>query len=164
MNIRLYDIINNPNPQLYPIKQIEVKEKDFEYDEGIVAIMNRHLQMDKLASEHIYVLGLTYSLYPRGILQLNIGTSNSCPVDMKKLATGLLLMGAEQFMCFHNHPGYERKISDVDIQLTEKYKELSRIIDINFLKHIMITKDYYTECVDETEKKTITIFGQEVTV
>ena len=164
MDIGLYDIINVPLPQLYTLKKIEVNKSDFEYDETIVELLNKHLKMDKLSSEHIYALGLTYSLYPKGILQLNIGTADSCIVDMKKLATGLLLMGAEQFMCFHNHPGYNQEISNEDVKLTEEYKKVGEVIDIHFLKHIMITKNFYTECIDKTEKETVTIFGKEIII
>lgn len=164
MKLGVYDLINNPLPQLYMIKEIEVDKNEFKYDESIVGIMNKYFKMDKLTSEHIYVIGLTYSLYPKGIIQLNIGNDDSCSVDLRKLATGLLLIGAEQFICFHNHPGYERKISEADIKLTEKYKELENVIGIHFIKHLMITKDYYTECINKKENETVVLFGQEVTL
>ena len=164
MNIGVYDIINNPLPELYKIKEVSVKESDFKSDDKIVDIMNTHLQMNKLSSEYIYALSLTYGLIPKGIIQVSVGKCDSCEPDLRKLAIGLLLTGAEQFMCFHNHPGYERKISEADIKLTEKYKELGNVIGIHFIKHLMITKGYYTECIDKKENETIVLFGQEVTL
>jgi DNA repair protein RadC len=159
MEIQIYDIINNPLPQLYTLKTIKVKESDFLQDDSIVKIMNKYLLMDKLASEHIYALGLTYSLIPKGIIQVSIGEPDGCVVNLKQLATGLLLMGTEQFICFHNHPGGMKKISKADRELTDKYKEIGQLLNIDFLNHIMITKDYYDYC--ESDKKEI-IFGQEV--
>lgn len=148
MKIGVYDIINNPLPQLYLIKEINVNSNDFDSDENIVYMLNRHLKMDKLNSEHIYALSLTYSNNPKGIIQISVGKCDSCDADLRGLATGLLLTGAEQFMCFHNHPGGNRNISEADIKLTQRYKELENTIGIRFIRHIMITQDYYANCID----------------
>lgn len=159
MEIGLYNIINNPLPVLNNLNYFKVKETDFLEDDKIVQIVNKYLKMDRLASEHVYVLGLTYSLLPKGFLQVSVGKSDSCEVDLKSLATGILLMGSEQFICFHNHPGGERKISNADLKITERYREIGELLEIKFLKHIMITKDYYTYC---SLKEKTTVFGREV--
>lgn len=151
MKIGVYDIINNPLPQLYTLKEIKIIQNKLENDEDIVQMLNSHLQMDKLNSEHIYALSLTYNLIPRGIIQVSIGKCDGCEVDLRSLAIGLLLTGAEQFMCFHNHPGGCKNISDADINLTNKYIELGNIIGIHFLKHIMITQNYFTYCINKKE-------------
>lgn len=146
MKIGIYDVINNPLPQLYKIKDINVNKKDFEYDEDIVGIFNKHLKMDQLDSEHMYAISLTNGLIPRGIIKLSMGSNEKCDGNIRGLAIGLLLTGAEQFMCFHNHPGGNRKISLSDKILTEKYEELGECIGINFIRHIMITQNYYSVC------------------
>lgn len=149
MKIGIYDVINNPLPQLYKLKEIEVNLKDFEYDEYIVNLLNKHLKMDKLSSENIYALSLTYGNIPRGIIQVSIGKCDSVDGDLRKMAIGLLLTGAEQFMCFHNHPGGNKNISTDDIKITKKYKEIGDLIGIHFCRHIMITQNYYGYCKDE---------------
>lgn len=146
MKIGIYDIINDPLPKLYKIRDITVNQEDFEYDEDIVKIMNKYLKMDKLDSEHMYALSLTYGLIPRGIIYVSKGDNESCKANLRGLAIGLLLTGAEQFICFHNHPGGSRNVSKGDKILTEQFDELGDCIGINFLKHIMITKNYYCEC------------------
>lgn len=146
MRIGIYDIINNPLPELYTIKEIDVDLKDFEYDEDIVGILNKQLKMDKLNSEHIYALSLTYGMIPKGILQISVGKCNKADADIRKLAIGLLLTGAEQFMCFHNHPGGNKEISINDRLMTNRYKEIGDILDIDFIRHLMITQDYYSIC------------------
>ena len=146
MKIGVYDIINNPIPQLYKIKDITVNKSDFESDGNIVKMLNKHLLMDKLDSEHIYALSLTYGLIPRGIIQVAVGNNEECDMDKRGLAIGLLLTGAEQFMCFHNHPGGNRKTTIEDQFLTLKYKELGNSIGIDFIRHIMVTQNYYTQC------------------
>ena len=149
MKIGVYDVINDPLPQLYKIKEININQQDFEYDEDIVKIFNKHLKMNKLDSEHMYALSLTYGLIPKGIIQVSMGDNNGCKPNLRGLAIGLLLTGAEQFMCFHNHPGGNKNISNKDKILTEQFDMLGDCIGIQFLRHIMITKDYYCICEEE---------------
>ena len=146
MKVGVYDVINDPLPKLYKIKDIEISKNDLEYDETIVSMLNNKLKMDKLSSEHIYALSLTYGMIPKGILQVSIGKCDSADVDVRKLAIGLLLLGTEQFMCFHNHPGGSKKPSLSDNLLTNKYKEIGDLLEIEFIRHLMITKDYYCIC------------------
>lgn len=146
MKIGVYNIINDPLPKLNKIKDVEVKIKDFEYDCDIVNVMNRELKMDKLSAEYIYALSLTYELIPKGIIFVAAGTAKECEINMKDLATGLLLTGAEQFMCFHNHTGGGKEITYEDRDLTDHYIDLGETIGVNFLKHIMITQNYFAEC------------------
>lgn len=146
MKLGIYDVINNPLSQLYVIKEINVKESDFKSDDSIVKVLNEHLQMNKLNSEHIYALSLTYGLIPKGIIQVSVGKCDKCEPDIRKLAIGLLLTGAEQFICFHNHPGGNKKISDADRNLTSIYKKLGNTIGVEFCKHIMITQNYFDYC------------------
>ncbi len=160
MKIGVYDIINNPNPSLVEIKIISIKGFNLLSDSAIVDMFNTYLYMDKLSSEHIYALSLNYDCKPNGIIQVAIGKSDGCECNLKQLATGLLLTGAEQFMCFHNHPGGVKSISYDDCELTKKYRKLGELLDITFLKHIMITKDYYTICEEVDEGKYV--FGTEV--
>lgn len=146
MKLGIYDVINNPLPELLPIKEITVNKDDFEYVSDIVNIMNKHLYMDKLDSEHMYVLSLTYGLIPKGIIQISIGNNEECVFNLRGLGIGLLLTGAEQFMIFHNHPGGNRIVSDDDQIITEKCKELGDVIGIPCINHIMITKGFYDFC------------------
>ena len=146
MKIGVYNIVNDPFPKLNLIKKITIKKDECKYDEDIVSMMNRELLLNKLSSEHIYALVFNLSLTPIGILQLGIGNYKESIVDMKVLGCGLLLLGGEQFMCFHNHPGGVKSISESDKELTSKYKELAELLDIYFIRHIMVTKNKYVEC------------------
>lgn len=146
MKLGVYNIINDPLPKLNKIRDINVEIKEFEYEHDIVGFMNRELKMDKLSSEHIYALSLTFDMKPRGIIQVAVGKCDECEIDMRELATGLLLTGAEQFMCFHNHPGGAREIPDTDKRVSGHYERLGDLIGVEFDRHIMITQGYYAVC------------------
>lgn len=149
MKVGVYDVINDPLPKLMLIKEIDINREDLKYDKSIVELMNKHFKMDKLTSEYVYALAVTNGLNPKGIIFVSSGDCHGASVDYRKLFIGLLLLGAEQFMCFHNHPGGNKKISKDDIETTKRYYDLGNFIGIRFLKHIMITKDFFDYCKNE---------------
>jgi DNA repair protein RadC len=70
---------------------------------------------------------------------LFLGGFDSCNVDIKVLFRRLLTVGAHSFVVAHNHPnGKHCPPSKGDIEVTEKIKEVSEIIGIQFLDHIII--------------------------
>lgn len=146
MNLGVYTIINDPLPKLFKIKTINVEEKQFEYTDSIVELLKDELKVDKMDSEFVYALSLTYGLVPRGILLVSMGNNETHIANMRGLGIGLLLTGAEQFMVFHNHPGKNKKPSEADYEMTKRYEELGRVLGIDFIKHIMIAGDYYESC------------------
>ena len=151
MKINVYNIINNPLPKLNILKTINVDKDVFSDMDKIIKIFNKELQLDKLDSEHIYALSLTYGLIPRGIIQVAVGSNEESICNTRGLAIALLLTGGEQFVVFHNHPGGNKKISEADCECTEKYRELGDIIGIRFLHHIMVTKNHYEYCIRKQE-------------
>ena len=146
MKVGVYDIINNPLPELHLLKEITVYKKDLEYNEDIVNMLNRELMFDKLDSEYTLALSLTYGLIPRGIIQLSMGSNTKANKNIRGLGIGLLLTGAEQFLCFHNHPGGNKNISLADKSLTIEYDDLGNSIGVEFINHIMVTKGCYKIC------------------
>ena len=146
MKTCIYEIINDPLPKLFKIKNIKNDNYDFNYEDDMVKLLNNNFNMEKLSAEHFYAMSFTNSLTLKAILQLNIGDKDSVDINKRDLAIGLLLTGAERFYIFHNHPGGAKQISKEDIKITNEIRELAKIIGIDFEKHIMITKDYWCEC------------------
>ena len=146
MNIGVYDIINDPFPTLHRFMNISAKENEFRDDKSIVKVLNRELKMDKLDSEHIYILALTDSFYPLGILLCSVGNERRSTYNNRTAGMGLLLLGAERFSVFHNHPHGVKEISDSDRELTKKIELMAGLFEIQFDGHIMITQDYYDYC------------------
>ena len=162
MKIGVYGIINNPLPELYLNKEINVKQSEFDYYDGIVEALNREVKMDKLHSEYMYALAMTCTNIPKGLLLISVGDHESCMFNKREMATGLLLLGAERFMVFHNHPGYAIDVSEADIDITREMIEIADLLNIEFVDHLMITKNHYESCKPKTH--TIDVFGVEVEV
>ena len=148
LKIGVYNIINDPFPKLNLIKTINIKKSECKCDTDMVNMMNRELLLNKLSSEHIFALVFNLSLTPLGVLQLGVGNHKESFADMKTLGCGLLLLGGEQFVCFHNHPGGVKTISQSDKELTSKYEDVADLFNIYFIRHLMVTKDNYVKCPD----------------
>ena len=147
MKIGVYVIIDDPFPKLHKIMDINAKANEFEDDESMVEVLNRELRMDKLDVEHTYAVALTDTFYPLGIILCSIGTERENIHSNRTMAIGLLLLGAERFSLFHNHPHDLKGISDDDIETTEKVEIVAALFGLQFDNHIMITKDYFNYCV-----------------
>jgi len=153
MKIGLYDVINDPLPQLMKIKDFNVDEENFNYEDEMVKILNKKLNMDKLSVEHTYAIALTSTLQPKGILQCSIGDCRGAIVNTRLIATGLLLLGAERFYFFHNHPGCDKNVSEQDVKTTDLLVRLGELIGVRLDKHIMITQNFWTYCEDSEDMR-----------
>ena len=80
--------------------------------------------------------------------QIAQGSIDNCNFDIKGLFKTILLCNASKFILIHNHPSGDSSPSGRDYQVTEKIKEASKIMGIEFLDHIVIAQNGYTSCYD----------------
>lgn len=146
MKLGVYEIINDPHAKLHKIRDIECKKKEFLYQDDIIKVMNRELKMDKLNVEHMYAVAMARDFTPKGILLCSVGGYDNCLLNKGAMAAGLLLLAAERFVCFHNHPGYDRTISDEDYASTDLLYKMEDYFELMFDGHFMITKGYHASC------------------
>ena len=133
---------NDCKPYLERTKAIKVSDKIESYQE-MVDLLNHKFKMNKLGTEHCYVIAFTYSLEPIGVIHLSSGTSKACEINNRELFMSLLLLGAEQFVVFHNHVNGNTAPSDNDYLVTANIQNGANILGLRFLKHIVIGKNDY---------------------
>ena len=93
--------------------------------------------------EQFVVLYLNRANRLLGSYQLSIGGITGTIADvrlilsvaLKTLATGLILA--------HNHPSGNLKPSEADIQLIQKLKDASKLMDIEWLDHMILNSNGY---------------------
>lgn len=83
----------------------------------------------------------SYQLSKGGITGIIADVRLILSVALKTLATGLILA--------HNHPSGNLKPSEVDIQLTKKVKQATKLMDIEVLDHMILTDGRYFSFTDE---------------
>ena len=96
--------------------------------------------------ERIYCIAMNTKNKIIGFSQIAQGSINTCNLDIKELFKTILLCNASKFILIHNHPSGDSTPSKNDYQMTEKIKEASKIMGIEFLDHIVIAQNGYTSC------------------
>ena len=75
--------------------------------------------------------------------EIHRGFYNQVIVDMKILFSTVIQTGALSFICAHNHPSGDPKPSQEDKELTQKIATSAKLLDLNFLDHIVLTAGCY---------------------
>ena len=74
---------------------------------------------------------------------LFVGTLNQSLVHPREVFKEACLVSASSFICVHNHPSGNVFPSNEDINLTNNLKEISNMIGIPLIDHIIISKNNY---------------------
>ena len=74
---------------------------------------------------------------------LTVGTSNATLADTKDILRTVIRNGAEGFFMIHNHPSGEVFPSRLDVEISKKLKRASKTLELNFLDHLIISKNGY---------------------
>ena len=99
--------------------------------------------------EQFIVLYLNKQNQIIGYYKHTIGAIDGTIVDPRIVfSTALKSLSSAIILC-HNHPSGALKASNEDIKLTGKIKEGARLLDINLLDHIILTRNGYFSFTDE---------------
>lgn len=101
--------------------------------------------------EYFYLLLLNRANKVLGYHLLSKGGTASTVVDLKVLLQVILKRNASSIIVAHNHPSGNLKPSQQDKKLTQKIKSACKLMDINFLDHLIMTEDDYYSFADELE-------------
>jgi len=84
-----------------------------------------------------------------GIIPISLGGTSGTVVDPKVVFAAAIKSASSQIILVHNHPSGNLKPSEADINLTRKLKEGGKLLDIEVLDHLIITKDGYLSLAEE---------------
>ena len=75
---------------------------------------------------------------------LFIGGSDFINIDPKIIFHNAIKYNAKNIICLHNHPSGDPRPSKNDVKTTRQIKEMSNILSINLLDHIIIGNSFYS--------------------
>ena len=75
---------------------------------------------------------------------ISIGTLTASLVHPREVFADAIVDRAASIIIGHNHPSGSLHLSEADILITRRLNEAGRILGIEVLWHIVITKDSYT--------------------
>ncbi len=80
---------------------------------------------------------------------ISIGILNRTLVHPREIFRDAILDNAAAIICCHNHPSGGVTPSTEDIQITRRLKDASKIIGIEILDHVIISKRGYYSFLEE---------------
>lgn len=136
------------------VKLQMVKEQNFEYNnqkitsaKDIVKYINDIEQLDKDAEESVILICLNAKNNIVAYSQVAKGGTDYCNLDFKTIFKTVLLSNATKFILCHNHPSGTAQASRKDINVTNMIKEMSMIMGVQFLDHIIVANDDFISCM-----------------
>lgn len=81
------------------------------------------------------------------IIEITNGKQDSVTFDIKCILLETIKTGYNKIILVHNHPSGDSKPSNDDNIVTQKIKEISEIIGIKLLDHIVIGDNEYTSII-----------------
>jgi predicted RNA methylase len=104
---------------------------------------------DVQLQEHFVVLYLNHGNIIIGYYRHTKGGISSTIADVRLILSVGLKCAAVGIILAHNHPSGTAKPSNADLGITKKIKEAARLMEIEVLDHIVITKDSHYSFADE---------------
>lgn len=99
--------------------------------------------------ESFYIMMLNIANQVLGITKISEGGISGTVADGKLIFQAALLANASAIIIAHNHPSGQLKPSQSDKDLTKKFREFGKLIDLQILDHLILTKDGYYSFADD---------------
>jgi len=99
--------------------------------------------------EHFLTITLDGASHIINVRTVFIGTLNQSIVHPREIYADAIADRAAGIIIAHNHPSGTLAASRADIQITERLKEVSKLVGIELLDHVILAKDGYYSFSDE---------------
>lgn len=127
--------------------QHKLEKPKIEKSKDIYELMKTALS-DKL-TEEFWIILLTRSNHVITKHLVSSGGTAQLAVDPKVVFKIALDHHAASIILVHNHPSNNPKPSQLDIQLTERFMQGAKLLDIPILDHVIFAEDKYFSFADE---------------
>lgn len=117
----------------------ELKKFDIKNPQDVVKAIRASIK-DK-AKEHFQLILLNTRNQIMGISTISIGTLSSNPVHPREVFKEAISHSAASVILAHNHPSGNPEPSEDDLTITKRLVESGKILGIEVLDHIIITKN-----------------------
>ena len=111
--------------------------------EDVLKIKNVALMSD-LTQEHFNIITLTTGCEMIKFHNITKGLLNHSLVHPREVFRSAIKDNAHSFIAVHNHPSGNTEPSNQDLEVTKQLTESGKILGINLLDHIIVTKSGIT--------------------
>jgi DNA repair protein RadC len=99
--------------------------------------------------EQFKVLLLNRANKVLGVFEVSSGSCTGTVADPKLIFVAALKANATGIIMAHNHPSGNLQPSQSDLDLTRRMKEGGKLLEVQVLDHIILSKDEYYSWADE---------------
>lgn len=99
--------------------------------------------------EEFKVILLNHASEALGIYTVSKGGISSTVVEIRHILFVALKTNSTGIILAHNHPSGNLKPSSSDLKLTERMNEACKVMDLNLMDHIILSKQGYFSFKDE---------------
>lgn len=141
--------------KFYKIKLQMIRDKTLLYDKpitqpnDIVKFINTLENYDLSTIENAVVIALSTKNEIVAYAEIGKGTSNGCSLDIPSIFRVVLMANSSKFILVHNHPSGDSTPSKTDIKTTKNILDASKLMQIQFLDHIIIGDNTFTSIFNE---------------
>ena len=104
--------------------------------------------MEDLVHEEFWIILLNQRNQVIATRQISVGGLNKTLADARIIFKHALNMNAISLILCHNHPSGNLTPSKADIELTQKFNEASKLLDLRLLDHLIISRTGYYSFAD----------------
>lgn len=98
-------------------------------------------KIQNFSKEHFYVISLDTRNNFIGIDEISVGTLTASLVHPRETFESAIKRHAAQIVIAHNHPSGETDPSEDDLKITKRLVDAGKIMGIEVLDHIIVTKN-----------------------
>lgn len=140
MRITKYGLQLNEDKRVVLVKEMATNYQvnELTNKDKIAAMLNDLFGLANLTEEHLYVVAMTKKCRPIGVFEVSHGTASASILPIREIFVRLFLCGAVAFAVVHNHPSGNALPSQTDISATKKLAHAAKLMDIDFLDHIVL--------------------------
>lgn len=99
--------------------------------------------------EEFKIILLNHASEALGIYTVSKGGISSTVVEIRHILFVALKTNSTGIILAHNHPSGNLKPSSSDLKLTERMNEACKMMDLNLMDHIILSKQSYFSFKDE---------------
>lgn len=100
------------------------------------------------AQEEVWVIGLNNLKTPTSTKKVFVGTVDKTIIHPREIIFELIKSKSSSYILCHSHPSGDPSPSKEDIAVTQKFKTISNLIQIDLNDHIIFARSSYYSFVD----------------
>jgi len=133
-------------------KELDIEPISILNSESILKFAEEVLHVDEFPEEVSFVVCLNANNKAINIFELSHGLTATTFIGIKEVMRRVLLSNAESFVLVHTHPGCSAEPSPEDLSLTESMYKAAKLLDLEFIDHIIIGHDSFISLRDLSKR------------